>query len=590
MDFSYLVSSPDGDSCVMSLVSSGSDFGVLVDTAATYWPPGSTNQTDPNFGKVQIVPFFQDLSRTNYFTLKLTDSSGATSTATIWYYYDKSIDGPQGTCKDGSSGQANLGGAVVDAVISNPKEDQRSPDPIRYANGEMQMYEDDFEPLAGSSLMFRRSYSNLAVQSEGPFGPGWMTSQQPRIVRYGANSYVVRFDADTQSTFTRQTDGNFVGLRPRRSTLATVGAYLVYRDGNGSSFAFHAFDAAIPKFKQGRCHAVYGSGGEAMLVAYSEDGLLASLRRNVANGEVERIVFHMDPARGLITRAERYRDTNGTSTLFESADYTYYTGVVSDFGDADMLRSVRVANGANETMRQFHYRYYRSGESGGFPTGLKVAIGPRNYARLVQAGQDPLQIATISLSGAGAHADKVDKYFTYDSAGRVTKQILRTADIDGSGTYTYLYTPRANPPATPGPNDWMMSTRETMPDASVTLVYTNKNGDILLKDRRATLTATNRWIETYWYDDAWRTAWHITPAAIQMIAGKWYNEAVDADLNINPSSSPYIRDNQGLIERWGYFPAGHPHAGYQKDVWEQVGKLGTPVLQKSYTYVTHTGP
>jgi hypothetical protein len=313
----------------------------------------------------------------------------------------------------------------------------------------------------------------------------------------------------------------------------------------------------------------------------------------VEGNESERFEYGYD-AELRVSMVTRFRDVGNVATELQSVSYSYYSGISGDFGGAGSLRSVEVReqqSGGQTAYRRFHYRYYRTGESNGIAYGMKLAIGPRNYALLQSAGQDPETMATSLLVGSGAHANRVDKYFEYDTAGRVTKQVLRTSEEDGSGTYLYAYTPRSAPPATPGPNDWLMKTVETQPDGSQNVVYTNKNGDLLLKAAKSSAAAVDQWVNAYRYDANWRLTWRVTPSAMQPVGGAWYAESNTDLLGFAGGNSPYVRDAEGLINRWEYYGSTDPQIGavegYLYRELVQVGELGTPTVKRVITHVGH---
>ncbi len=197
-----------------------------------------------------------------------------------------------------------------------------------------------------------------------------------------------------------------------------------------------------------------------------------------------------------------------------------------------------------------------------------------------------------SLSDAQV-ATYADKAFQYDNtSGRVTRQVLQTADLDGSGTFTYAYQTRTV--TSPGPNDWLMRTTETLPDSSQNVVYTNQQGQILLKAGKASSGATQAWIDAYRYDSNWRMTWHITPAAMQQSGGVWYNETYTDLLGyVLNGTSAYVQPSAGLIEVFTYYTTTDGNgavAGYPQYLQRKIGQNGTPSMVKTWTYVAHTAP
>jgi hypothetical protein len=284
------------------------------------------------------------------------------------------------------------------------------------------------------------------------------------------------------------------------------------------------------------------------------------------------IVFTYDELHGRMTSAERRRITGAVTDVVCRAEYAFNaTGT--------QLSSVIVKDAAGNVLRRFHYRYYSASGSGGIAGMLQYAVGPRSYARMQQVPIDP-ETASDAVVGQWA-----DKSFQYDSSRRVTQQVLRTPDVDGSGVFNYSYTARPIPPATPGPNDWLMQFVESQPDGSVNTVFTNQAGDMIFR-QTATSAGVVQSAEAYRFDDSWRAIWHITPAAMQASGGVWYDAGQTDLLGFSGGNSLFVRDGAGLIERWSYDAT----SGQVDSVMQQIGELSTPTLVKRYTYTSHAAP
>lgn len=469
---------------------------------------------------------------------------------------------------------------------------QDTADPVRYADGALIMYEDDLSVGTGDSAGFIRSYSNLIGHDNSELGASWTISSLPRIVRRD-DIYMVRTGAHRlvayqlmPSPAVAATSGVpllFSSVRNARESLnENASGNLVFADPRGVTRVFHGFGATVPVRLQGRLMRIYTNGGMPTSNIYDANGVSQQITRMTTDAAFNEVIVFEYNASGLMSAAERRRVANvgGAVTVVCRAEY--------GFDDVtNQLRSVVVKGTAGEELRRFHYRYYTTTEPGSAPGMLRNAVGPRTYARMQQVSIDP-ETASDAVIGQWA-----DKSFQYDSSRRVTQQILRTPDVDGSGTFTYSYTPRTNPPPTPGSNDWTMQFVEQQPDGSINTVFTNQSGEVMFK-QTASADGVVRSAEAYRFDAGWRATWHITPAAMQASGGVWFDANQSDLLGFTGGNSPFVRDAEGLIRRWTYYAATDLPNGAVVDqlqyVQEQVGELGTPVQLKKYTYMGHAAP
>ena len=176
-----------------------------------------------------------------------------------------------------------------------------------------------------------------------------------------------------------------------------------------------------------------------------------------------------------------------------------------------------------------------------------------------------------------------DNYFEYDSQGRATKEVAQglgcTVCMAGLGTFTYSYTSSTNPD---GYNAWQVKTVETLPDFSTNTVYTNFAGQVMLKDFHDAATGLDT-IDYWQYDDSGHLILHANPSAVT-----GYDETEPDLVHFVSGNAQYLSDNDGLIEITDYVPANNPGAGYASHAWVKHGELGTPILQETLTYTTHT--
>lgn len=471
-----------------------------------------------------------------------------------------------------------------------------SNDPVWYWNGEMQMWEDDMD-TAMEGMRFRRSYSNLRDVSDSPLGPGWMDGDRPRLAQHHdpvtwqtLSFESVRFRGDAHVTFS----SSGATLQPIRQSFSAMWmppantTVRQFMDEGGAISLFSSFDTTIPIHQRGQVTSMYNPAGIRQYGDFDANGRLTMWHRQAGLGTEEVLAFTYNETINRLIHLERRQVVNGVPTVVRAADYAYYTGTAGETGPNGSLRAVTVKDGTGSTLRRFYYTYYLAADANGWMGQLHYAIGPRNMARMVAAGKDPM-IITVADSDLMAYADKA---FAYDAYGRVVQQVLKTSDVDGSGTWGYAYTPRPNPPATPGSNDWMMKTVESQPDGSSNVVYTNQNGDVMLKAVVPPGSdGTKVWVRAWRFDSNWHPIWRSQPAAMQpSVPGGtvWWDDTYTDLLNFAGGNSPFVKDSAGVIDTWTYYSTTDPLSGavqgkvqYQK---LQLGETGTPIMVHAYTY------
>jgi len=521
------------------------------------------------------------------FNVRVADQHGNQSAfVPIFWVRNRRPDAPSGNPWDNNAELFHLMLLDRDAQMAYQQlrdSPRASEDPVFYATGDSQMWEDDLD-AAADLLPWRRSYSNLSAQTDGPLGRAWMVDAQPAVTQTG-NFLIVALRADVQVAFT-VTGGVYVPVRNHLGVLQNQGNDLIFADVSGVRMLFHGL-GVTPVALRGRVKALFTPGGDRISYEYDNAGQMIVMSRQAALDARDELRFRYRTD-GPIERVERHRVSGANSTLVQAVNYVYYTGSTGQYGEYDCLKAAQVVDPQGTLIREYYYRYYREGESGGFSGALRVAIGPRNCARLRQQGQDPLTTTWTNT----ALAPYTDKAFTYDGNGRVTQQVLQTSDLEGSGTYGYAYTPRTNPPTDPGPNDWLIKTVETLPDGAQTIVYSNREGQMLLRARLPTAGATAQWVEAWRYNALWRLEWHILPDAFQNVAGQWYNETNTDLIALTSGNSPFIKDNAGQIRRWTYFTStdlgSGAVAGYPQHEYDQIGDQGALILRKTITYTGRT--
>jgi hypothetical protein len=183
-------------------------------------------------------------------------------------------------------------------------------------------------------------------------------------------------------------------------------------------------------------------------------------------------------------------------------------------------------------------------------------------------------------------APYADNYFQYNSAMQVSEAVLQGEGCStcsgGLGTYTYTYTTSDNPD---GYNSWATRTVETQPDGNVNIVYSNYAGEQMLFVQEDVSTG-QQWDTYYEYDASGQVILMANPSAVT-----GFNDSY-ADLLNN---GQYLSPDSGLITTYQYYAsttAGETTAGgvfgFQESNSIQQGANGTPILQETWQYYSHT--
>lgn len=539
---------------------------------------GTLSGTPPNLGYVRLSTAG---IQGDFFTFRATDSTGKVSN--IANVVIKIVGNPAlipATTGELLAHREGVNGQSVDG-LPEFSVTGLSADPIHYGTGAIAMYVDDLVSDGFSEWGVRRSYSNLQDAQDSPFGFGWHANFQPVITKAGAN-YIVRMGADEALVFT-QSGTSYLPLRFNVETLSLVNGDYRFKDAQGNSTNFYSFDAAVPVALQGRFKSFADPQGNVTAATYDAGGMLQKVDRSVTvngvlNTEAFVYSFNFD---GRVSKVVRQVTTGGATTIVRQAEYDYYAGNASDFGEAGTLRRVTIKDGAAtpNILNRYYYRYYKTGEAGGYLNGLKFVVGPHAYARLVHAYADAESVTDAQLL---AYADK---YFTYDSNQRVTSQRLHGDGIDATGTYNFSYFASTN---ADGYNNWQIRTTETLPDGNQNIVYTNYAGQVLVKVAKD-VTAGKQWIDVYRYDNVGREELHATPSATT-----GYSESYPDLINFASGNSPYLSDNAGLILRKVYYTSTTATttavggvAGYLQMEQSQQGELGPRETLRQLEYIGH---
>jgi RHS repeat-associated protein len=291
---------------------------------------------------------------------------------------------------------------------------------------------------------------------------------------------------------------------------------------------------------------------------------------------------------GLLQSVTLRRQTNGGAwSTVRQVQYTYYNGTTS-YGNLGDLQLAQVKDGSGNVLDTDYYRYYTPLDAGtaGYSGGLKYVFGTESYARLVTAlGSTPPTSATDAQVSAYA-----DNYFQYDSSHRVTEEIAQglgcSACSGGLGTFTYTYTTSNN---AAGFNSWAAKTVETLPDGNQNIVYTNAYGEVMLNVYHDVTSGLN-WETFYKYDGQGQVILEADPSAVSGYSDTY------ADLLHNVSGSyQYLNNSSGKITLYDFYASTTATAttpggvtGYAQDIKLEQGQQGTPILQETWQYFTHT--
>ncbi|MCZ2341705.1 MAG: hypothetical protein LC104_07900 [Bacteroidales bacterium] len=280
-------------------------------------------------------------------------------------------------------------------------------------------------------------------------------------------------------------------------------------------------------------------------------------------------VFEYDNAR-RITGITFQRSTNPTAGIRRIV-YTYYGPNEEHGSDGDLKTATeQLLAGTTWVDRDTsYYRYYQTGEAGGFEHGLKFAFGPEAFERLKEDPQvaDPF-LATDTQAGRYA-----DNYYEYDAEQRVTKSVVNA----GQQTFTYAYATSSH---ADDYNHWKRKVTVTRPDGSRQITYNNFIGQALLTDLAS---GSDHWLDYHQFDANAREVLHAHPSAVIS-----YDDTQD-DLGI------VLRTDAGLIDLTDYYtittatpttPGGA--AGYVQFQKVQEGTAGTPVTIAETMYFERT--
>lgn len=348
----------------------------------------------------------------------------------------------------------------------------------------------------------------------------------------------------------------------------TANAKIIITDAKGTVFTFWDFSTGNGG-KRGRLQSkVSPDGSSYSVTTWSGSGVPEETQTVVGSGGTA--------ITESITRTSgdtlRRKVGTGSWTTVRTAETSLVNG--------SSLNQIQVTKDASGNAIDTTYFRYDGNQYQGSNGRVKFVFGPDAYARLVAAFGTSVNTLTD-----GQIDDYADRYFEYDSMGRVTKTTVAGAGCSactaGQGTYTYEYTVRET--AQRHANVWVRKIRETLPDSTINDYYFDAENRLLLKDLGGQVTA-------YRYDNTGRLILAASPAAVS-----GYDSKLEDLLEYSGNTATYLRDSEGLIQTFTYATsttATTSTAGdvalFLKQTAIRRGDTGSDVLQSSQNYIVRT--
>ena len=444
-----------------------------------------------------------------------------------------------------------------------------SPEPIRYFNGEVQLAVVDLSAGGyGTPWQHRRVYSNqLSANEDVGNGYNWLVDKWPYVIQH-ADGSIAFIRGVRGSLWFDLVGGSYVGRYGAKSTLThdTASGLFVLTLPDGERYQLHDYDQTA--FPGGLLASHVSQAGQVTAVtAYTAEGRIEEIQRSVTVGastttEAFRYGYTIDGRIDSVTL--RRRENAGPWNDIRQVLYEYY-GAAENYGSLGDLKRARhqVPQGGNWVDSEIHYyRYYKSGETGGFVHGLKYVVDPQAYSRMLADSIDPLAASNNLV------AEYAKYHFQYDSQQRA---ILERVD-GASRTFSFEYSTSSHSNAY---NHWKTRTVETRPDGSRWIVYTNYIGQVLLKELAS---GSDSWIQYYRFDDEGREILRAEPSAVTGYS--------DSAANLNVA----LRTSDGLIHVTDYYSTTGSGAakGYKQFDKLKRGSGGTEIKLREYQYNSHT--
>lgn len=456
-----------------------------------------------------------------------------------------------------------------------------SDDPIRYSNGEILLVETDLSFTSfGIQWGHTRSYGNRVTDpASGRNGNSWFVKEWPYLVAQGGEipspeppptialtwliTETLWFDLDPAT-------GEYVArffVRPKLIYDSASDTYTLV-EANGRRTKFFGFNNGRAALR-GQFLSYTDPSGRETLAHYGSSDLLESFVQTAA-GQHTGYYYEYITSGGNRDKLHRVTyKVNGRAV--RRAEYQYYgaSDAHGSLGDLKKVTVARYSGSAWTTLTNRYYRYYKEGQRNGVVHGLRFAVGPLGYQRMVEHHITP-EIARNDQIAAYA-----TNQFKYHPDRSVVGEIVNS----GSVTFGFTRTPNPVPPPAQDFNAWALKTTEARPDGSTRTVYTNFAGQAIFTVYSATPPGAlepEQWYGWKRYDGAGRT---LQEASSSAIAG--FDES-RRDLAL-------LHENRGLIRSYEFYPATGFGAGgapnYKRSEFVQQGSGGPPIRLKEWKYV-----
>jgi RHS repeat-associated protein len=586
------------DGTAISQLTNANDFDYTSKSGTITFSPGTTTQT-------LTVKINDDTKGedTEGFSVTLSSPTNATigdgtAAVTITDKKPKPVPPSCENCSSGAAGDMIGGnGFGADTSFADPG---WSAFPVRYSDGAVSVVSQDLTSNGfGMPWGITRSWTNAPGYSmPNIVGQGMLTTQQPVLMSIDDNTRAIVSNGHTARYFDRIGSSDDFESRYFMQEKLTQGEdEVVLTDNTGAQIHFYDFSNGISAVQRGQLKSYTDPHGNVIsVVSHAVAGQIEEMQRSYMSGiytYYESLFYTYVPSgdnTGLIATVTLRLGDGDNWFQIRKAEYAYY-GSNEANGNAGNLKTVAIKDSDNNILDTTYYRYYKPGEANGYAGGLKYVFLPQSYARMTADLGTPLSASN------GAVAPYADNYFEYDSQQRVTRQTVQGAGCSvcsgGQGNLYYDYTDRTGQVSyTPGPNSWAYKTIETLPDNNQNVVYTNGDGQVMLKvyvDAPGTLNE-RKWATFYEYDSDGRVAMRAEPSAVESYDDNY------ADL-LHKVSGHYadLNDSEGLITTYSYYgsttagsltPGGV--VGYLERVSIKHGQTDDPIPQSDQEYISRT--
>ncbi len=465
---------------------------------------------------------------------------------------------------------------------------------VRYSSGAINISATDLSSGGfgipwGQTRSFQSQFNATDIN-----GNHWIDDQMPLLLQSSTGNTITVVSSGENTRSFDQMGSNWVSHFYVQDKLIQSGNTFILTDTAGDQIHFIGFGTGTPSNEQGAFDSfVDRNGNTTSVISRTTDGKPTEVTRSTTVSGVtttESYVYSYlgsgDANVGLLSNVTMRRKVGaGSYTTIRQVAYTYYDGTLT-WGNLHDLQTASIEDAASNVLDTWYYRYYESGQPGGYAGGLKYVLNPQAFALMAHnLALNPINPPPLMASDATVANYAVD-YFQYDSMMRVIQaQVQGTGctSCSGVGTFNYSYLTSSN---SPGMNSWQVKTVETLQDGVTNTVYTNSAGEVMLRD----FTMPQHWDFFNEYDSQGRRILTAAPSAVFT-----FDEA-NADL-LNNQGGVYqdLNNNSGLIQVFDYGMSTTATetvpgsvTGYLADVQLKQGQMGAAVKQLSLQYFNHT--